>query len=44
MTRMGVPNNYQPYNNSRMMLFVSEKGKQGRSAFINEPMYLKYIW
>lgn len=47
ITRIGTPGDYKPYSNTsniRMMLFVSEKGKKGRSAFTNQPMYIKYIW
>lgn len=44
ITRIGTPESYKPYGNIRMMLFVSEKGKNGRSAFTNQPMYIKHIW
>lgn len=44
LTRIGSPDNYKPYSSNRMMLFVSEKGKSGRSTFVHQPMYIKHIW
>jgi len=44
VTRIGSSANYKQYANTRMVLFVSDKGRNGRSAFNNQPIYIKNIW
>ena len=43
-TRLGAPNQYQEYEPSRMMLFVSEKGRQARNDFEAHPIYIDWPW
>lgn len=43
-TRLGKPGQYSEYNPSRMMLFVSDKGRRGRADFESEPIYLDSPW
>ncbi|MBA3944105.1 MAG: hypothetical protein H0X37_06025 [Herpetosiphonaceae bacterium] len=43
-TRIGTPDGYETHNVLRMMLFVSEKGKRGRQAFMHTPFYIESPW
>lgn len=43
-TRMGGPEHYEDYTPLRMMLFVSEKGSQGKADFESQPMYIDWPW
>lgn len=43
-TRLGGPDHFEEYEPSRMMLFVSEKGVRGRTAFETEPLYIEAPW
>ena len=43
-TRIGSPDNYTVDPDLRMMLFVSSKGKQGRQAFAEQPLYIEAPW
>ena len=35
---------YEVYDEQRMMLFISDKGKQGRSDFQQQPVYVDWAW
>ena len=35
---------YEIHDEQRMMLFISDKGKQGRSDFKQQPVYLNWAW
>ena len=37
-------NNYEVYDEQRMMLFISEKGKQGQIDFEQQPVYVDWAW
>jgi hypothetical protein len=43
-TRIGTPNQHKIYNLSRMMLFISEKGRQGMKNFEGQPLYVDEPW
>jgi GNAT superfamily N-acetyltransferase len=43
-TRLGSPEKYEDYGPSRMMLFVSEKGRRGRTDFEAQPVYIDSPW
>jgi predicted GNAT family N-acyltransferase len=43
-TRLGKPEQYEDYGPSRMMLFVSEKGRRGRTDFEAQPIYIDSPW
>jgi hypothetical protein len=43
-TRLGAPDQYQEYTPSRMMVFVSEKGRRGRADFESQPLYIDSPW
>ncbi len=43
-TRIGAPGRYEVHDLSRMMLFVSEKGRGGRKDFQERACYLKLPW
>ena len=43
-TRLGEPKQYEEYAPSRMMLFVSDKGRRGRSDFETQPLYIDSPW
>lgn len=44
-TRIGSPNQYNSYQNvERMMLFVSEKGRQFKETFEDQPVYVDWTW
>jgi hypothetical protein len=43
-TRIGTPNQNKIHDLSRMMLFVSEKGRQGRKDFEGQPVYVDEAW
>ena len=43
-TCLGTPEHYEEYAPSRMMLFVSDKGKRGRTAFETQPLYIDSPW
>ncbi len=36
--------NYEVYDEQRMMLFISDKGKQGQSDFEQQPVYVDWAW
>lgn len=44
LTREGTPDNYLSHESLRMMLFISEKGRRGRNAFANQPLYIRHSW
>ena len=44
LTRIGTASNYRSHKLLRMMLFVSEKGENGQSAFTKQPLYLEHEW
>jgi hypothetical protein len=43
-TRLGIPERYENYEPLRMMLFVSEKGRQGKAGFETQPFYIDSPW
>ena len=43
-TRIGVPGDYEPHEASKMMLFVSAKGRHGRTDFEDQPFYVAWHW
>jgi GNAT superfamily N-acetyltransferase len=43
-TRLGTPDQYEEYAPTRMMLFVSEKGRQNRADFESQPLYIESPW
>ena len=43
-TRLGNPERSEEYEPSRMMLFVSEKGRTGRADFESQPIYIAEPW
>lgn len=43
-TRLGIPDQYKEYAPSRMMLYVSEKGRLGRTDFETQPLYIDEPW
>ncbi|MBN1815491.1 MAG: GNAT family N-acetyltransferase [Anaerolineae bacterium] len=43
-TRVGSPDEYELLQASRMMLFVSEKGKKGEMDFETHPLYIEWHW
>jgi hypothetical protein len=43
-TRVGVPTQYKTHDLTRMMLFVSEKGRHSRSNFDELPVYMDEPW
>ena len=43
-TRLGSPEQNREYAPSRMMLFVSEKGRLGREEFETQPIYIDWPW
>jgi hypothetical protein len=43
-TRVGVPDQYKTHDLSRMMLFVSEKGRRRRMDFEEQPVYVDEPW
>jgi GNAT superfamily N-acetyltransferase len=43
-TRIGCPAAYRNYPGLRMMLFISEKGKQRRRSFALWPIYVPLTW
>lgn len=43
-TRLGTPDRHQEYTPSRMMLFVSEKGRRGKTDFESQPIYIDWPW
>ncbi|XYH98532.1 GNAT family N-acetyltransferase [Sorangium sp. So ce1128] len=44
ITRVGTPERFTVYSELRMMLFLSEKGRQARTAFAGEPLYVPWPW
>ncbi|MDJ0537004.1 MAG: hypothetical protein QNJ70_31725 [Xenococcaceae cyanobacterium MO_207.B15] len=36
--------NYEVYDEQRMMLFISDKGKQRQSDFEQQPVYVDWAW
>jgi hypothetical protein len=43
-TRLGTLVEYEDYPVPRMMLFVSEKGRQAQATFELQPIYLDWPW
>lgn len=43
-TRLGGPDQYEEYPPLRMMLFVSEKSREGKTDFENQPFYIDEPW
>jgi len=43
-TRLGQPDQYQVYEPSRMMLFLSEKGRVHQKDLDNQPVYIDWPW
>jgi hypothetical protein len=43
-TRLGRPDQYEEYSPLRMMLFVSEKGRQNQADFETQPLYVDETW
>lgn len=43
-TRIGSPNQYKDHDLTRMMLFLSEKARQGIKDFNEEPVYVDEPW
>jgi len=43
-THVGVPGQYKNHDLTRMMLFLSEKGRQGRKDFEALPVYVDEPW
>jgi predicted GNAT family N-acyltransferase len=43
-TRFGNPSEYEDSDEQRMMIFVSDKGKQNRADFENLPVYVDWTW
>ena len=43
-TYIGVPNAANEHKAVKMMLFVSDKGQHGRTAFADEPLYIEQPW
>jgi len=43
-TRLGQPDQYEDYESLRMMLFVSEKGRQSEADFETQPLYIDWPW
>lgn len=43
-TRLGNPDRFEEYTPSRMMLFVSEKGRRGKADFESQPIYIDWPW
>jgi len=43
-TRLGGPDQYEDYAPSRMMLFVSEKGRLSKADFETQPLYIDWPW
>lgn len=44
VTRIGTSTHYRPYTNTRMVLLVSDKGKNASADFENHPMYIQHVW
>lgn len=44
-TRIGTPHDYEVHEGvGKMMLYVSEKGQQGKLDFENQPLYVEWPW
>jgi GNAT superfamily N-acetyltransferase len=43
-TRIGVPGQYKSNHSSRLMLFISEMGRRGRTDFEERPLYINEPW
>jgi len=43
-TRLGQTDQYEEYSPLRMMLFVSKKGREGKTDFENQPLYIDEPW
>ena len=43
-TRLGQRDKYEVYDPTRMMIFVSEKGRAGQSDFESQPVYVDWPW
>ncbi|MCP4538771.1 MAG: GNAT family N-acetyltransferase [Chloroflexi bacterium] len=44
-TRIGIPNDYEVLEGvKKMILYVSEKGQQGKLDFENQPLYVEWPW
>ncbi|AUX43742.1 uncharacterized protein SOCE26_051970 [Sorangium cellulosum] len=44
ITRVGTPERFTVHDELRMMLFVSDKGRDARAAFAGEPLYVPWPW
>jgi predicted GNAT family N-acyltransferase len=42
--RIGTPSEYETHDVTPMMLFVSEKGQQGKENFERQPLYIEAPW
>ena len=40
----GNRDNYEIYDEQRLMLFISDKGKQAQDSFEQQPVYLNWAW
>jgi GNAT superfamily N-acetyltransferase len=43
-TRIGLPDSYEHHQTSRMMLFVSDRGRKGKADFEIKPVYVEWPW
>jgi hypothetical protein len=43
-TRIGTPDDYCVHDGTRMMLFVSDKGRRGKSDWMEKPLYVEWPW
>lgn len=44
-TRIGIPSDYEVHEGvGKMILYVSEKGQQGKPDFENQPLYVEWPW
>jgi GNAT superfamily N-acetyltransferase len=43
-TRIGTSASYRVHEGARMMLFVSDKGRQGKLDFEKQPLYVEWPW
>lgn len=41
-TRLGQPDRFEEYSPSRMMRFISEKGRANKESFETEPVYIDW--
>ena len=43
-TRIGTPDDYEEHEGSKMLLFVSDKGRWGKLDFEKQPLYVEWPW